>query len=138
MNWLTNLIPSVLSGWGRTLFIWGAVLAVSAAVASVVLYVRGAERAKAQVATLEKSLSQAETNARINGEGFALCQRVNAANAKEAEFQRQNAHDAAVRIRMLEAATPTVETVKREADTFRNDQLDCPALTPAFREWVRN
>lgn len=132
---------SFLAGiWRSLVSRWLAVtIAVAAAtlLATVFLYVRGAERAKAQVVALEASLHTAETAAAENARATETCLLVNEANAREALLQADRARAAIERVRLLERNSDRrVTEVEREAHTMRAVGLSCPAIDADFRRWL--
>lgn len=109
------------------------VIAVFSAGVIATLWITIGDKIKA-----EERMKQAQGAARLNQASLEVCLLDNESNALEAAIQRANAERAEARAKTLtEAANSRVETINREVDTYRTE-MDCPALTADFAEWVRD
>lgn len=114
-------------------------IAAAAVLATVTIYVHGAEKAKARNTELESRVQRTEQTARLNQAAVEQCLAANEANALAALAQKDRARDAELRLATAEAnAKRDINDINREADNFRSRSRDlaCPALDTDFREWV--
>lgn len=138
-----KIAGSAIGGFFKSYGIWIAVGAAITAIVSMVIYIHGAEKAKALVPTLKKELKTVKADyedklARASA-AVQACMETNEANAQEAEEQKKRADKVAEMLAEAEKeANENVGVIERESETFRQRDLDCPALDDDFREWVRD
>lgn len=126
-----------LTGWAKWAAIGTVVTVAVASITSVVLYIKGSELAKAQVITLTKELATEKKNGDINQASYELCELTNHNNALEASIQRGRAHVAELRLAADEVRfDQQQEDHQREAESFKNRGLGCPAMDRRYREWL--
>jgi hypothetical protein len=120
----------MLAGW---VLRWGAIVAISAAVGAVVLYVRGAEQAKARNVVLTERLQQSYRDMATNQTAFEDCQSVNQKNIDEAIAQERLAAEAVVRDAVARAlADKQVEDIHARANEIRGQDTQCRTLDDAL------
>lgn len=128
-------------GIGKGLYsaykVWFIIVPVAALLGSFFLYVRNAERNQERLAVALADKDRALNAAKANNTALNECLATNQMNALEAVLQRGRA-EAAERnaAKLATHADEQVGEIDREVDTYRTE-MDCPALTDAFRGWVR-
>lgn len=138
LSFLPGAVGNFIAGKIKGILIGIGLVVLASLIGSVFLYVRGAEKAKAQVIELEKDLAEMTESARKNGDAFEVCWDANQRNAALAARQIERAREA--EMRMLQAsvnADRDVEDTAHEEQVFRSTGLECPAITADFRQWVR-
>jgi len=147
MSWFTGLFGklagSVVGGFFKSYGLWVAIGAALAAILSMVIYVHGAEKAKAQVPVLKAEIRtvKADYQDKLNRAAIAVkaCTDVNLDNYRKAQEQKAKAEAAAqAQAQAEQDAAIRIGDIQREVDRFRNRNLDCPALDDRFREWLRD
>ena len=124
---------------------YGTIIVAGLLAAFLGYYVYSADRAKKKVGQLSEQVDQLrldkesliETNGK-NQTALDLCRTINRANAIEIAKQRENGLIAASRIALLEELTNRdIEDVNNDAETFRVNAIECPAINDDFRRWMR-
>jgi len=139
---LAKLAGSFVGKFFQSYGIWVAIGGILAAIMALVIYVHGAEKAKAQIPVLKKELKtvKADYQDKLNRASIAVqaCTDVNLENFKAAEAQRKLAEESAKALAEAEAqAAKRVGEINREFEALRQRGLDCPALDNEFRRRVR-
>lgn len=140
-KWLFRIFGKTAGGWIlgnlKSIAIGAMVVAASALIATVVIYIHGAEKAKGRNIALEERMQRTEQAARMNQESAEQCQAANAANAEMAADALERARVAELKLAAASVnADRDVADIKREATNFRARTLECPALNDDFRRWV--
>lgn len=138
LSFLPGAVGDFIGSKIKGILIGAGAVILAAIIGSVILYVVGAERAKAQVDELQEDYEEKVEEIRKEQAAFETCSAANLANAALAARQMEKAREA--EIRALQAsvnADRDVEDTEREEQVFRNEGLSCPAITPDFRQWVR-
>jgi len=133
---MINVFDS-LTGWAKWVAIGAVVTIAVTAITSVALYIKGSEQAKAQVTKLTEDLATADRNQRLTSASYELCELTNHNNALEASIQKGRAHEAELRLAADEVRfDQQQEDHQREAESFKNRGLGCPAMDRRYREWL--
>jgi hypothetical protein len=136
IKWLLTA-GKFVGGAISTYRLWIGLGVVVVLISGLVLYVHGAEQAKARVPELLARVVRVETAARQNQNAFEQCNAANQANAMQAVIQREKVRQSQIQIAALKAAADArVEPITREAEALRGRGLECPALDSDFRRWV--
>ena len=137
-----KLAGTAIGGFFKSYGMWVAIAGILAAIMALVIYVHGAESAKANVTILKQEIKtvKADYLQRLNRASIAVkaCTDVNLANYKAAEAQRERANKAAKALAEAEIeAAKKVGDINREFEALRQRGLACPALDNQFRKRVR-
>lgn len=120
---------------------WGAIAATVTVCVSLitggVLYIKGAERAKAQVITLTEKRAQDKIKLDTTLTSYELCELTNYNNHLEVRIQESRAHQAELRLAADQVRFDQQrEDHQRESESFKNRGLACPAMDQRFRLWL--
>lgn len=138
-----SVIGSAVGGFFKSYGIWIAIVAAAGALATVVIYVHGSEKAKAQVIILtkEKANQKADFDEAIAGHAANLaaldqCLDANAYNSLEAAYQANRAETAATNVAALRAELERhTGEIHADSEALRGKDQECRSVDQPLPDW---
>jgi Tfp pilus assembly major pilin PilA len=112
-------------------------IAVVGILATVAIHVRSDANARNKITALELQAAQDSIAVTALTGSLDTCRQINKGNRKEAEEQAERAKKAENQVRKLrDEADDQTEIIHGEAQKYRENGLDCPAINDDFRRWM--
>ena len=144
MSLFTKIAGSVLGkavgGFFSSYGLYIIIGSVVAALVSVVIYVHGAEKAKARVPALEQRLEEVTADyidkQKANRAAIDKCLATNTANAEEAARQAANAEKAtAAAVAMAAEMDARIGSIRDDSEILRGRDTECRTIDDALPGW---
>jgi hypothetical protein len=138
-----SVIGSAVGGFFKSYGIWIAIAAAAGALATVVIYVHGAEQAKGQVIVLTERMAtqKADFDEAIAGHAANLvaldqCLDANAYNSLEAAYQANRAETAATNVAALRAELERhTGEIHADSEALRGKDQECRSVDEPLPNW---
>lgn len=138
-----SVVGSAVGGFFKSYGIWIAIVAAAGALATVVIYVHGSEKAKAQVIVLTERLAtqkadfdEAIAGHETNKAALDQCLDANAYNSLEAVYQAKKAETAASNVATLRAELERhTGEIHADSEALRGQDTECRTVDDPLPAW---